>query len=124
MSSRRHHHDGFRPSSSLSEFHRSRSAASYGGLDPTTIHSLPVFSHREDAKYRIDCAICLTEFQVAESVKMIPYCKHEFHPECIDKWLFSHVTCPVCRSTQFLEVKCDGGLGVVEQRVDQGAERH
>ncbi|KAJ7981079.1 putative Ring finger protein, partial [Quillaja saponaria] len=120
MSSRRRRRRRRRQRSSFSEYHRSSSTASHRGLDPDTIHSLPVYEHHEDTKHRVDCAICLSEFEEAEAVKMIPYCKHVFHPECIDTWLFSHLTCPVCRSTRLSEVKWDGGLGVIQPRYDHG----
>ncbi|CAJ1979215.1 unnamed protein product [Sphenostylis stenocarpa] len=44
-----------------------------------------------------ECAICLEEVGEGEVVKMIAYCRHVFHGECIDTWLEKHVTCPVCR---------------------------
>ncbi|XP_018833035.2 RING-H2 finger protein ATL57-like [Juglans regia] len=73
------------------------------GIDLKTIGALPVYSYggnSDDKCYEItDCAICLSEFQQKEAVKTIPFCKHVFHPGCIDTWLSSHVTCPVCRST-------------------------
>ncbi|EEF38681.1 RING-H2 finger protein ATL57 [Ricinus communis] len=100
------------------------------GLDPEVIKSLPVYSYYHgEAKYQIECAVCLGEFEEKETVKSIPYCKHMFHLECIETWLKLHVTCPVCRGTQFLEVKSrdgdggDGGGGsdkVVRIRVDDG----
>lgn len=74
------------------------------GVDPKTIGALPVYSYggnSDDKCYEItDCAICLSEFQQKEAVKTTPFCKHVFHPGCIETWLSSHVTCPVCRSTQ------------------------
>ncbi|XP_059429034.1 RING-H2 finger protein ATL57-like [Corylus avellana] len=73
------------------------------GLDPLTIRALPVHSYCGDAEeYQTDdCAICLLEFEEKDAVKLIPFCKHVFHPVCIDMWLSSHVTCPVCRSSRF-----------------------
>ncbi|WRX34800.1 zinc finger protein [Theobroma cacao] len=90
------------------------------GLDPTTVGSLPVYSYHGDAKYQIDCAICLSEFEEKECVKTIPCCEHVFHVECIDTWLTSHVSCPVCRGTRLLEIKGGAGEGVMQERIDQG----
>ncbi|KAG2397509.1 RING-H2 finger protein [Vigna angularis] len=50
-----------------------------------------------DAARQGDCAICLEEVGEGEAVKMIAYCKHVFHADCIDRWLEKQVTCPVCR---------------------------
>jgi len=44
-----------------------------------------------------DCSICLMEYNEGESVKSLP-CTHRFHSACIDKWLSSHNTCPVCKT--------------------------
>ncbi|KAI3972057.1 hypothetical protein MKW92_005438 [Papaver armeniacum] len=78
------------------------------GLDSLTVESLPVFAYEhgnssakgEAAQESIDCVVCLSEFEERETVKMIPYCGHVFHPECIDTWFSSHVSCPLCRSTK------------------------
>ena len=67
---------------------------------PSAIRSLPMVSYSGSASHQIDCIICLTEFEEQEKVKMIPCCKHVFHPGCIDTWLSSHVSCPLCRSTK------------------------
>ncbi|KAM7496838.1 hypothetical protein LguiA_021252 [Lonicera macranthoides] len=80
-------------------FNNSRSERSKG-LKLSTVRSLPQVPYGGDAKHGIgDCVICLSEFEERETVKMIPYCRHVFHPECIDTWLESHVSCPLCRST-------------------------
>lgn len=71
------------------------------GLEPSTVRSLPLVRYGGNGKHGIgDCVICLSEFEERETVKMIPYCRHVFHPECIDTWLESHVSCPLCRSTR------------------------
>ncbi|XWS52955.1 hypothetical protein CRYUN_Cryun11dG0116200 [Craigia yunnanensis] len=101
-------------------------SASRKGLDPTTVRSLPVYSYHGNAKYQIDCAICLSEFEERECVKTIPYCKHVFHVECIDTWFTSHVSCPVCRGTRLFEIKDSGGgggLGVMQERIDQSVNQ-
>ncbi|XP_052186197.1 RING-H2 finger protein ATL64-like [Diospyros lotus] len=44
------------------------------------------------------CAICLCEFEEGEELRALPECGHSFHVACIDMWLYSHSTCPICRS--------------------------
>lgn len=53
------------------------------------------------------CSICLCEFEEDEELRTLPECSHSFHVPCIDMWLYSHSTCPICRtdaipSTQIL----------------------
>uniref|UniRef100_A0A7N0TSW0 RING-type E3 ubiquitin transferase n=1 Tax=Kalanchoe fedtschenkoi TaxID=63787 RepID=A0A7N0TSW0_KALFE len=73
------------------------------GLDFTTIQSLPVLAYSSGfGKHPlvVDCPVCLTEFEEGEGVKMLPSCQHLFHPECIDTWLLSRASCPVCRASR------------------------
>ncbi|XP_027173314.1 RING-H2 finger protein ATL51-like [Coffea eugenioides] len=44
------------------------------------------------------CAVCLSEFNVGDEVRVLPECTHTFHGSCIDKWLHSHRNCPLCRA--------------------------
>ncbi|KAH7672723.1 E3 ubiquitin-protein ligase RNF38/44 protein [Dioscorea alata] len=44
------------------------------------------------------CAVCLSEFKDGEAVRLLPECKHCFHVACIDLWLQSHYSCPMCRT--------------------------
>ncbi|XP_020400065.1 RING-H2 finger protein ATL80 [Zea mays] len=43
------------------------------------------------------CAVCLEDVRAGEIVRQLPACRHLFHVECIDVWLRSHRTCPLCR---------------------------
>ncbi|CAN6272112.1 unnamed protein product [Urochloa humidicola] len=43
------------------------------------------------------CAVCLEDVRRGEAVRRMPACGHVFHKECVDMWLESHVTCPLCR---------------------------
>ncbi|CAD6251254.1 unnamed protein product [Miscanthus lutarioriparius] len=43
------------------------------------------------------CAVCLEDVQRGETVRRMPACGHLFHKDCIDMWLHSHTTCPLCR---------------------------
>ncbi|KAK7263028.1 hypothetical protein RJT34_30612 [Clitoria ternatea] len=44
------------------------------------------------------CAVCLGEFEEGEDLRTLPGCMHSFHVTCIDKWLSSHSSCPMCRT--------------------------
>ncbi|XP_071946308.1 uncharacterized protein [Antedon mediterranea] len=41
------------------------------------------------------CAICLEDFKDGEDIRVVP-CGHEFHRRCVDPWLLSNKTCPLC----------------------------
>lgn len=44
-----------------------------------------------------DCAVCITELAPGETARVLPRCGHAFHVDCVDMWLRSHSTCPLCR---------------------------
>lgn len=46
-----------------------------------------------------ECPVCLTAFVDGEEVRQLMTCKHMFHFSCIDKWLSSKSSCPVCRAS-------------------------
>jgi E3 ubiquitin-protein ligase ATL6/9/15/31/42/55 len=81
----------------------SRRAAAARGLDPEVIQTFPTLAYSlvkglKIGKSALECAVCLNEFEDEETLRLIPKCDHVFHPECIDAWLASHTTCPVCRA--------------------------
>lgn len=43
--------------------------------------------------------MCLADYQAEDKLQLIPVCGHTFHMDCIDLWLTSHTTCPLCRLT-------------------------
>ncbi|GFO50161.1 RING finger protein 44 [Plakobranchus ocellatus] len=45
---------------------------------------------------QIFCVFCMSDFEDKHLLRMLP-CLHEFHAECIDEWLKTHRTCPLCR---------------------------
>ncbi|GLT91233.1 hypothetical protein SLE2022_091310 [Rubroshorea leprosula] len=80
------------------------------GLDPVLVQSFPTFKYstvkdfcRE--KYGLECSICLVEFGDDDMLRLLTTCYHVFHQECIDLWLESHKTCPVCRKDLELSEK-------------------
>lgn len=69
------------------------------GIDRTVVESLPLFRFQslKGHKDGLECAVCLTRFDPTELLRLLPKCKHAFHVECVDTWLDSHSTCPLCR---------------------------
>ncbi|WOL19966.1 E3 ubiquitin-protein ligase [Canna indica] len=73
------------------------------GLNPEVLETFPTLVYAEVkelnlSKGALECAVCLSEFEDDDALRLLPPCSHAFHPECINSWLASHVTCPVCRS--------------------------
>ncbi|CAN6217496.1 unnamed protein product [Urochloa humidicola] len=83
-----------------------------GGLAQAAIDSLPEFAYaelsaaaaassrkgKEKAARPFDCAVCLCEFAGSDRLRLLPACGHAFHVACIDVWLRSSATCPLCRT--------------------------
>ncbi|KAL6498878.1 hypothetical protein OROHE_026478 [Orobanche hederae] len=46
-----------------------------------------------------DCSVCLSKFEPHDQLRLLPFCCHAFHAVCIDTWIVSNQTCPLCRST-------------------------
>jgi len=75
------------------------SSSSNSGLDEALIKSITVCKYTKGVVEGHDCSVCLSEFEENESLRLLPKCNHAFHLPCIDPWLKSHATCPLCRST-------------------------
>ncbi|CAI5471788.1 unnamed protein product [Closterium sp. Yama58-4] len=45
-----------------------------------------------------ECTVCLSDFNEGELVRSVLPCEHRFHVACIDHWLATKTTCPVCRT--------------------------
>ncbi|KAJ0015022.1 hypothetical protein Pint_20846 [Pistacia integerrima] len=70
------------------------------GLDEGFIKSITVCKYKrgEGLVEGTDCSVCLSEFQEDENLRLLPKCNHAFHLPCIDTWLKSHSSCPLCRA--------------------------
>ncbi|QCD77804.1 phosphatidylinositol 4-kinase [Vigna unguiculata] len=49
-----------------------------------------------------ECCICLSLFQGNEKLKVLIQCEHVFHSHCLDLWLTTHPSCPLCRASLHL----------------------
>ncbi|XP_015072154.2 LOW QUALITY PROTEIN: E3 ubiquitin-protein ligase ATL4, partial [Solanum pennellii] len=71
--------------------------------DEKLLESLPLFSFRSVTGNLtgVDCAVCLSKFEPEDQLRLLPLCLHAFHSGCIDAWLVTNQTCPLCRSTVY-----------------------
>lgn len=77
------------------------SSSANSGLDEALIKSIRVCKYNKGGGLveGHDCSVCLIEFQENENLRLLPKCNHAFHLPCIDTWLKSHATCPLCRAS-------------------------
>lgn len=69
------------------------------GIDQSVLRSIPVVDfNSKDFKYGVECVVCLSELVEGDKTRVLPMCNHLFHADCIDSWLRSHSTCPICRN--------------------------
>ncbi|KAJ1258617.1 hypothetical protein BS78_10G089900 [Paspalum vaginatum] len=92
------------PAAALLALARHEQRSQRRGLDPAVVASFPTMRYAEAKELRVggkdaalECAVCLSEFEDDEELRLLPACSHAFHPDCIGEWLAGHVTCPVCR---------------------------
>ena len=83
------------------------------GVDINIINSFPK-SVIEDVNKLEEkqCIICLEDFKNGEEKTTIP-CFHIYHPNCINKWLKAHNTCPICKT----EIDMEGNIWIFKQLI-------
>ncbi|VFQ82200.1 unnamed protein product [Cuscuta campestris] len=68
------------------------------GLKKEVREMLPVIVFNESFSVKdSQCSVCLGDYQADDRLQQIPSCGHIFHEDCIDHWLSTHTTCPLCR---------------------------
>jgi len=81
------------------------------GLPKSDIEQLPSYRYTSegtetDQNDQTVCVVCMCDFETRQVVRVLP-CAHEFHAKCVDKWLKTNRTCPICRgdaSNYFQEI--------------------
>ena len=51
-----------------------------------------------------ECTICLLDYN--DETKTKTECNHFFHQECLDKWLETNNSCPLCRTELKKDMLC------------------
>lgn len=60
------------------------------------IRSCDATSKRMDEEPDI-CVICQGEYEKDELIGGL-HCRHEYHVNCVTKWLQQHNSCPICKA--------------------------
>lgn len=79
------------------------------GIDQATLSSYPKLKYStkvnnindvpEKDSTASSCSICLADYKSNDTLRLLPDCGHVFHLMCVDPWLRSHATCPLCRTS-------------------------
>jgi len=57
----------------------------------------PASAESDEERSQFTCAVCLDNIEIDQWYKRLPRCQHCFHTQCIDDWLSTRATCPICR---------------------------
>ncbi|CAO2197570.1 unnamed protein product [Urochloa humidicola] len=93
------------------------------GLDAAAIAALPTAVYRGQEEGGAECAICLGAVQEGEVVRALPACGHVFHVPCVDTWLASSSSCPVCRAEVEPPQEEEGAARLVQERLQDAAAK-
>ncbi|KAF0736859.1 hypothetical protein Ae201684_007015 [Aphanomyces euteiches] len=66
------------------------------GLPKEVRYSLPI-AYGTVSETEKHCTICQVAYEIGSHIVTLTPCQHFFHALCVDKWLWNHVTCPLCR---------------------------
>ncbi|CAN7095503.1 unnamed protein product [Brassica rapa subsp. narinosa] len=126
-----HHHSPLSPSPSDSLRFSTHRVSPETERSSSVLDSLPIFkfssvTRRSTSTNSSDCAVCLSKFEPEDQLRLLPLCCHAFHADCIDIWLVSNQTCPLCRSPLFasdsdLTKALGGGEGDNSFRLEIGS---
>lgn len=71
------------------------------GLTKAEIEQLPDYRFNKETHHsdmdQTSCVVCMCDFENKQLLRVLP-CSHEFHTKCVDKWLKTNRTCPICRA--------------------------
>ncbi|XP_069139798.1 E3 ubiquitin-protein ligase RNF38-like isoform X2 [Argopecten irradians] len=71
------------------------------GLTKLEIDQLPAYRFNKETHHsgmdQTSCVVCMCDFENRQLLRVLP-CSHEFHTKCVDKWLKTNRTCPICRA--------------------------
>lgn len=108
----RRRRQSYRSSSSETDGH-------IGNIEVVTDVKFDKETHAKDVGS--ECPVCLSVFAEGEEVKQLSVCKHSFHATCIDMWLNSHSSCPVCRAS--IAIKRPNGTASARDQDRQQSSR-
>ncbi|PKA54179.1 E3 ubiquitin ligase BIG BROTHER [Apostasia shenzhenica] len=64
---------------------------------PTSTYKTGLFSKREKHE---ECVICYMAYKNRDKLIMLP-CQHQYHKDCVTRWLKINKACPVCNEDVF-----------------------
>ncbi|XP_011474715.1 uncharacterized protein LOC101160975 isoform X2 [Oryzias latipes] len=82
----------------LLEFEERQGAVVSRKLSRREIQRFPTKKfHSAKTAGNTQCQICFCDYNDGEKLRMLP-CFHDYHVQCIDRWLKDNTTCPICRA--------------------------
>lgn len=66
------------------------------GLTEEEMSKLPVRVFLKQIDGVQSCTVCISDYESGDCTRKLP-CGHQFHKDCVDTWLESNITCPICK---------------------------
>jgi len=67
-----------------------------GPIDETVSEETNKANDDKEEEQKPSCAICMQNYKNGDELRILP-CQHDFHIDCVDKWLPLKKVCPLCR---------------------------